>query len=73
MKVLNDHNGEINGKVMLTYRDCEILNSALFYLRAQESLEEKLEEIRLLQGSLKAIMNKLGEDYDYGDYQGSFD
>ena len=67
MRVLNDHKGNANGKVILTYKDCELLNSALFYLKKEETLDDRLEGIRILQVELKFIMNELrdSEDYNY--------
>ncbi len=59
MRVLNDHKGNINGNVKLDYRDCELISSALFYLQHEETLEEKKQEIKILQGTFKFIMNQL--------------
>ena len=73
MKVLNNHKGEINGKVMLDYQDCTQLVSALFYLIHEERREEELESLKILRGQLKSILAAFDADYDYGDYQGSFD
>jgi hypothetical protein len=72
MKILNDHKGEINGKVMLNYQDCTQLVSALFYLMREEKREDELESLKVLKGQLKAILTAFDADYDYGDYQGTF-
>jgi hypothetical protein len=72
MKILNNHKGEINGKVMLDYQDCTQLVAALFYLIHEEKREEELESLKILRGQLKAILKSFDEDFDYGDYQGTF-
>jgi hypothetical protein len=61
MRVLNDYKGNINGDVKLNYRDCELISSALFYLLHQETVEEKKQEIKALQGTFKFIMNRLND------------
>ena len=61
MRVLNDYKGNINGDVKLNYRDCELISSALFYLFHQETVEEKKQEIKTLQGTFKFIMNRLND------------
>ena len=72
MKVLNDHKGNINGKVMLDYQDCMQLHAALFYLMREEKREDELEALKVLRGQLKSILHSFDADYDYGDYQGTF-
>jgi len=72
MKILNNHKGEIDGKVQLDYQDCMQLHSALFYLIHEEKREEELESLKILRGQLKAILAAFDADYDYGDYQGTF-
>ena len=72
MKILNNHKGEIDGKVQLDYQDCMQLHSALFYLMREEKREDELESLKVLKGQLKAILAAFDEDYDYGDYQGTF-
>ena len=72
MKILNNHKGEIDGKVQLTYQDCTQLVSALFYLIHEEKREDELHSLKVLREQLKAILAAFDEDYDYGDYQGTF-
>jgi hypothetical protein len=74
MRILNDHNGWINGKVMLDYQDCTQLVAALFYLIHEEKREEELESLKILRGQLKAILKSFDDDcwWRYGDYQGNF-
>jgi len=72
MKVLNDYKGYINGDVKLTHDDCRRLNSALFYLLREETAKEEREDLRLLREQFKTILDALDDDYDYGDYQGTF-
>jgi len=48
------------------------LHSALFYLIHEEKREEELESLKILREQLKAILAAFDEDYDYGDYQGTF-
>ena len=50
MRVLNDHKGNINGNVKLTYQDCQQLHSALFYLIHEEKREDELEALKILRG-----------------------
>jgi hypothetical protein len=86
MKVLNDYKGYINGDVKLTHADCRRLNSALFYLLREETAKEEREDIKHLRDQFKTLLQALGgewqdanvtnapdDDYDYGDYQGTFD
>ena len=73
MKVLNDNKGNINGLVKLTYLDCKQLESALFYLMREEKSPEMLENANAMRTKLKAMISYFDEDYNYGDYQGSFD
>jgi hypothetical protein len=72
MKVLNDYKGYINGDVKLTHDDCRRLNSALFYLLREETAKEEKEDLKLLREQFKTILDALDDDYDYGDYQGTF-
>ena len=73
MRVLNNNKGHINGLVKLTYLDCKQLESALFYLMREEKSAEMLENANAMRTKLKAMIAYFDEDYDYGDYQGSFD
>ena len=68
MKVLNDHNGHINGDVKLSYLDCKQLESALFYLMREEKQPEYLANANAMRAKLKAMIAVLDEDFDYSDF-----
>ena len=68
MKVLNDHNGDINGLVKLSYLDCKQLESALFYLMREEKQPEYLANANEMRKKFRAMIAVLDEDFDYSDF-----
>ena len=68
MKVLNDHNGDINGDVKLSYLDCKQLESALFYLMREEKQPEYLANANEMRRKFKAMIAAFDEDFDYSDF-----
>lgn len=68
MRVLNDHNGHINGDVKLSYLDCKQLESALFYLMREEKQAEYLANANEMRKKFKAMIAALDEDFDYSDF-----
>jgi len=72
MKVLNNYKGEINGNVRLTYMDCKQLESALFYYMREEKNPDHLANANALRKQFKSILAAFDEDFEYGDYQGTF-
>ena len=68
MKVLNDHNGDINGLVKLSYLDCKQLESALFYLMREEKQPEYLANANEMRKKFRAMIAALDADFDYSDF-----
>lgn len=68
MRVLNDHNGNINGDVKLSYLDCKQLESALFYLMREEKQPEYLANANEMRKKFRAMIAALDEDFDYSDF-----
>ena len=68
MRVLNDHNGHINGDVKLSYLDCKQLESALFYLMREEKHPDYLANANEMRRKFRAMIAALDEDFDYSDF-----
>lgn len=68
MKVLNDHNGEINGDVTLSYLDCVQLETALFYLMREEKHPEFLANANKMRKQFRAMIAAFDEDFDPSDF-----
>ena len=60
MRVLNDNDGMIDGKVHLTKKDASLINSALFYLQHEEPNPETRERISTLREQFQSLIKHLG-------------
>ena len=60
MRVLNDNEGLIDGKVHLTKNDVNLINSALFYLQHEEPNPEARDKIAVLREQFQSIIKELG-------------
>jgi len=60
MRVLNDNEGMIDGKVHLTKDDVNLINSALFYLQHEEPNPEARDKITVLREQFQSLIKELG-------------
>ena len=60
MRVLNDNDGMIDGKVHLTKNDAALIHSALFYLQHEEPNSETRERISTLREQFQSLIKHLG-------------
>ena len=60
MRVLNDNDGMIDGKVHLTKNDVNLINSALFYLQHEEPNPEARDKITVLREQFQSLIKELG-------------
>jgi len=60
MRVLNDKEGLIDGRVHLTKDDINLINSALFYLQHEEPNPEARDKIAVLREQFQSIIKHLG-------------
>ena len=60
MRVLNDNDGMIDGKVHLTKNDVALIHSALFYLQHEEPNSDTRERISVLREQFQSLIKELG-------------
>lgn len=68
MKILNNAKGNIDGKVILTQMDCNLINTALFYRQKAEPNQEIRDYIENLRLQFEAMVDEHDADRAGGDW-----